>query len=90
MPTYDYGCVECDHVFELFLPLSRMDEPLTQPCPNCGKEGSIHKIIGAPVVHWSFMGSTIQSSKMVPEGFKDRLREIKKNVGGKAAKGIEL
>ena len=87
MPTYDYYCKSCLHDWELFLPLSRMNEPLSNPCPNCGEYDNIEKIIGAPVVHWSFMGSTIQSH--APETFKDVLRNMKKNLGP-SAKGIEV
>jgi putative FmdB family regulatory protein len=87
MPTYDYYCKKCLHDFEKFLPIAKMDDPLNEPCPKCGEVGCIEKIMGAPVVHWTFMGSTIQSH--APEGFKDILRNMKKNNGGKTP-GIEL
>ena len=42
MPTYDYQCEECGHVFEAF---QRMSEaPLTE-CPECG--GRVKRKIGA-------------------------------------------
>lgn len=85
-PNYDYGCLECDHVFDKILPIAKMDEPIDEPCPNCGKVGSIHKIIGSPMIHWTFMGSTIQSK--TPDTFKDVLKEIKKK-SGRNANGIE-
>lgn len=34
MPTYEYECVACSHVFDAFQ--SMADEPLTE-CPLCGK-----------------------------------------------------
>lgn len=34
MPTYEYECISCSHVFDAFQ--SMADEPLTE-CPQCGK-----------------------------------------------------
>lgn len=34
MPTYDYQCASCDHVFEMFQSMS--DDPIKE-CPLCGK-----------------------------------------------------
>ena len=36
MPTYDYKCTLCGHVFEEFEPMSAA--PLVK-CPECGKDG---------------------------------------------------
>lgn len=88
-PSYDFGCTKCEHTWETFLPLAKMDEPFDEPCPNCGETGCIHRFMGAPVVHWSFMGSTIQSSKHCPDTFKDVLRRVNASTGGKA-KNIEV
>lgn len=87
MPSYDYGCLDCEHSFDKILPISKMYEPESEPCPNCGKEGTVKKIITSPAVHYTFMGGTVQGSSKTPEGFKDRLREMKKNIGPDA-KGI--
>ena len=35
MPTYDYECTACSHVFEA---LQSMTEPKLTKCPSCGKE----------------------------------------------------
>lgn len=34
MPTYDYQCTSCSHVFEIFQTMS--EDPLKK-CPYCGK-----------------------------------------------------
>ena len=42
MPTYDYGCRECGHQFELFEGI-RNDGP--KRCPACGRKGA-RRLIG--------------------------------------------
>ena len=34
MPTYDYQCGACDHLFELFQNIS---DPVKRKCPECGR-----------------------------------------------------
>ncbi len=41
MPTYEYKCDKCGHVFEELQSMN--DEPLTK-CPKCGSK--IHRLIG--------------------------------------------
>ncbi len=41
MPTYDYECQSCGHVFEYFQSMS--DDPLKE-CPKCGNE--VKRLIG--------------------------------------------
>ncbi|HRX15596.1 MAG TPA: zinc ribbon domain-containing protein [Spirochaetota bacterium] len=42
MPTYDYKCQDCGHVFEAFQSMSA--DPL-EKCEKCG--GTVKRIIGA-------------------------------------------
>ena len=41
MPTYDYKCTKCGHVFEAFQHIT--DKPLTR-CPEC--KGTVRRMIG--------------------------------------------
>ncbi|MBT3663683.1 MAG: zinc ribbon domain-containing protein [Candidatus Marinimicrobia bacterium] len=41
MPTYDYKCEKCDHIFEHFQAMS--DAPLTK-CAKC--DGKIRRLVG--------------------------------------------
>lgn len=34
MPTYDYQCDACDHLFELY---QGINDPKKKKCPECGK-----------------------------------------------------
>ncbi len=42
MPTYDYECRECGHMFEAFHGIK--DEPL-RTCPECGND-ALERLIG--------------------------------------------
>jgi putative FmdB family regulatory protein len=41
MPTYDYKCSSCNHIFEYFQSMN--DDPLSI-CPECGEE--VKRMIG--------------------------------------------
>ena len=50
MPTYEYVCKSCGHIFEIVQ--SMKDDALTE-CPECG--GELRKVFSPPVI--SFKGS---------------------------------
>lgn len=50
MPTYEYVCKACGHLFEIVQ--SMKDDPLTE-CPECG--GVLRKVFAPPAI--SFKGS---------------------------------
>lgn len=50
MPTYEYVCKSCGHLFEIVQPMR--DDPLTE-CPECG--GLLRKVFAPPAI--SFKGS---------------------------------
>ena len=50
MPTYEYICKSCGHLFEIVQ--SMRDDPLTE-CPECG--GELRKVFSAPAI--AFKGS---------------------------------
>ncbi|KGE70763.1 FmdB family zinc ribbon protein [Spirochaeta lutea] len=42
MPSYDYECTQCGHVFEEF---QSMSDPVLTECPSCGTDG-LKRLIG--------------------------------------------
>ncbi|MGB7806114.1 MAG: FmdB family zinc ribbon protein [Actinomycetota bacterium] len=50
MPTYEYVCKSCGHIFEIVQ--SMKDDPLTE-CPECG--GELRKVFAPPAI--AFKGS---------------------------------
>ena len=47
MPTYDYKCDACEHVFEAFHTMNEENTPSKKPCPECGKE-KVTKAVSKP------------------------------------------
>ena len=77
MPYYDYQCNSCNHEFEICMKISERHMPTDEPCTECS-ESKVKQKLATPVVGdpWRFAG------KKPDEGFRDRLREIKKHHKG--------
>jgi putative FmdB family regulatory protein len=61
MPTYEYVCKTCGHLFEVVQ--SMKDDPLTE-CPECG--GELRKVFAPPAI--SFKGSGFYATDHGKEG----------------------
>jgi putative FmdB family regulatory protein len=48
MPTYDYKCNKCEHQWEDFYSMANMEQPITEPCPECKEEGHVIKCVTSP------------------------------------------
>jgi putative FmdB family regulatory protein len=72
MPTYEYVCKACGHLFEIVQ--SMRDDPLTE-CPECG--GELRKVFAPPAI--SFKGSgfyaTDHGKKAKPSDSTDKKKE---------------
>lgn len=78
MPLYDYQCQACNHKWEQFASIANREGPLQEPCPKCGTEGSVSKVVTA-----GRMGDPMKMGKIKPEPWlNDRLRDIKKHNPG--------
>ena len=77
MPYYDYYCSSCKHEFEINMKISERNVPTLEPCPECS-ERDVELQLATPTIGdpWRFAG------KRPDEGFRDRLREIKKHHRG--------
>ena len=47
MPTYDYRCNACEHMFEAFHLMNEDNPPAKEPCPECGKK-EVTKAVSKP------------------------------------------
>ena len=62
MPTYDYQCKACEHVFTKFCKISERDEPTKNPCPECGAEDKVSQSIGAPSFNYNETGGSLRKA----------------------------
>jgi putative FmdB family regulatory protein len=48
MPTYEYECTNCHHVFEMFQSITaKPKRKPDEPCAKCGKRAPIRRLIGS-------------------------------------------
>lgn len=76
---YTFECRACEHVWEQTLKMADMEQPLGEPCPECGVEGQIHQIVGG---NHAFMRPEQLGRKKAPEDFRNFLTNIKKKNPG--------
>ena len=41
MPTYEFGCVDCGHKFDIFATISQKESGLGIKCPQCGSDNAV-------------------------------------------------
>ena len=71
MPIYEYHCESCEFEFEELLPVSKRDEPLESPCPECN-EKNIRKGIS---VRLTGADANLTLEKQCP-GFTKKMEQI--------------
>lgn len=76
MPIYEYACPDCGHVVDRFYPMESKPQTILGECPSCLSGKGMTSIISAPAISYSGTGS----SSKIPSIFKDRLRQIKKEL----------
>jgi putative FmdB family regulatory protein len=78
MPTYEYQCKACEHIFEEFLPLKDRKNPEKSPCPECGEKQVKHEIISLP-------GTAVDTAHRIDGkatgGFRDVMQRISGSQG---------
>ena len=80
--TYDYHCKECDHSFEKCLLSDERNAPLADPCPSCGQNGTLERLIAQPIV--SSLGKPVSVRRQAGNAFNDLLKKIHKGAGRKS------
>jgi putative FmdB family regulatory protein len=72
MPTYDYECRECGHLWELF---QQMKDSPKRKCPECGRLRA-RRLIG-PGAGIIFKGSGFYQTDYRSQGYKDAAKADK-------------
>ena len=76
MPIYEFACPDCGHVVDRFYPMESKPQTILGECPSCLSGKGMTSIISAPSISYSGTGT----SNKIPSIFKDRLRQIKKEL----------
>lgn len=71
---YNYQCSNCNHEFELKLPMSDRLTPTESPCPNCNELSVSQKVVNP--MHFRF------NEFKQDTGFSKKLHEIHKRTPG--------
>ena len=81
MPTYDYQCDSCGHVFETFQSMS--DDPLRQ-CPECSENALRRLISGGSGVIFKGSGFYVTDSRKSGTTAPDSGKKSEKESGKKS------
>ncbi|KPJ60774.1 MAG: hypothetical protein AMJ46_04705 [Latescibacteria bacterium DG_63] len=83
MPTYEYECKECGHLFEKFQKIS--EEPLSE-CPKCS--GSVARLPGrgAGII---FKGSGFYATDYRSRSYRQKEKDERRTVDEKGGKKDE-
>lgn len=80
MPTYDFKCAACQHIFEKRSSISDRHLATLAPCPKCS-QGPVERVMIAPseVVP---DGTRIGHGKKIDDGFREVLAKIHERTPG--------
>lgn len=74
MPTYDFKCEKCEHLFESFRSIADRDAPCSSPCPHCKKSGGVRRdFIGSPA-------AAVDMNLTPGADFKEVMKKVSKGV----------
>src|SRR5438477_5418272 len=76
MPTYDYRCTKCGHVFELFHSIT---DDTTRRCPKCRSKAVRVPSAGAGLL---FKGSGFYITDYRSKSYKEKSKQDKQTSGG--------
>lgn len=83
MPTYDYSCSSCEHIFSKLLKISERSIPESNACPSCGKDNSVTlQIFSAP----SLSDPIRMGLRKHDSGFKEVMEKMHRGVPGSELK----
>ena len=82
MPTYDYECTNCGHVFEMMQSITaRPKRTPDQPCEGCGKKAPIRRLMGTGGAIL-FKGSGFYETDYRSDSYKKAAEAEKKSQSG--------
>ncbi len=86
MPTYDYECAACGHVFET---MHAMSAPALRKCPKCGKLKLVRLISGGAGVIFKGSGFYETDYKRTRRGAESAQSESGKEKSGESKSDVK-
>lgn len=80
MPTYEYLCKDCDHLFELFEPITASK---VKRCPKCGNKATRLLGTGSAII---FKGSGFYQTDYRSKDYQQKAKTEKENTQKKGEK----
>ncbi len=87
MPTYDYRCNACEHIFESVQLMADDMKPTKEPCPECGKKEVTKSWAG--VTPGLGSDATMTPDKKTGGQWSEMMGRIKNNLPKRYHKGID-
>lgn len=87
MPTYDYRCESCDHLFESVQMMADDMKPTKEPCPKCGKKEIIKSWAG--VTPGLGADHNLTPDKKTGGQWSEMMGRIKNNIPKKYHQGLD-
>ena len=87
MPTYDYRCKECEHLFEEVHMMDNHLAPTQKPCPKCGKKEVTKSWAG--VTPGIGADATLTPDKKTGGQWSEMMGRIKNNIPKKYHAGLD-
>ena len=89
MPYYQYSCDECHKTFEIFTTIAKRHEPELEEHEDYSEccRSSLKLTVVSPRIGYDNFALT---GKKPDEGFRDKLRDIKKNYHGNQLGSLDL
>lgn len=82
MPTYEYKCNSCNHVFEAIVPMAKRKTPTRSSCDICGKKQVKQVILTCPNMGMDSCHDIHKASG----GFKSAMQRVCESPGIKNSK----
>ena len=87
MPTYDYRCKACEHLFKEVHMMNDHLQPTKEPCPECGKKEVAKS--WAEITPSIGVDMTLTPDKKTGGQWSEMMGRIKKNVPKRYHAGLD-
>lgn len=87
MPTYNYKCIACEHIFESFQMMADDMLPTKRPCPECGKKEVTKSWAG--VTPGIGVDTTLTPNKATGGDWNEMMGRIKKGLPKEYHAGLD-